>query len=250
MKLEFGDDIEISHLQWIREKLPTYEEIWSTFIGHNGKGQPLSIINLPESERENREKFYQAHYTLLHCFLQARDAVKRVDDMQAYVPEPNAYMAIQRELDTFLVNIGRARDMFKMMDSTLKLKGTVSKEFQDLYQKRCSVLHSTIPSQKIEDGILHLPDIAGNEKSDSLWHNESRWSGAANLNYRVAPEVLFEIFESLLSQAQGGLSSLLNQIKNLLSQYGAYIEQDPEFTRDSNSTTFSGVAYCYSSSLK
>ena len=247
MNLEFGDDIEKINLSWIRENLRIYESIWAAFIGHNGDGQPLRVIGFPLALERDRESFYQAHYTLLHCLIHARDSLKQIDDLQAFAPDPAAYLSIQREIDSFLTYVGRARDMFKKMDAARGLKDTVWKRFQDLYQKRCSVLHSSIPAQRLDDGIVHLPDLAGTEKSSKVWHDESRWSDSGELRFNVAPHVLREIYEELLSLSRGALSECLAQIKTLLSYHNAHLEICSPTVDSTSALTLSGVRYCYSS---
>ena len=246
MKLECGDDIERMNLTWIRENLPIYEEIWSSFVGHDGNGHPLKIVGLSESAARDREAFYQAHYTMLHCLIQARDALKHIDELQAYVPDPAAFMSIQRDIDTFLTYVGRARDMFKKMDAALGLNDSIWKRFQDLYQKRCSILHSSIPAHRLDDGIIHLPDLAGIEKGDKVWHDESRWSESGSLKFNVAPHVLSGIYEELLRLSRAALSECLTQIKVLLNTHHAYLDTPSSTVSSAPGSTISG-RYCYSS---
>jgi hypothetical protein len=229
MKLENGDDIERSEVDWIRINLPEYEHIWSAYIGHDGRGSPLKIVGFAtlSPEEMDREAFYQAHYTLLVSLITLRDIIATIDGQQAYVPDPRAYLMIQRELVGFLANVGRARDMFKKMDTALGLTGAVWQKFQDLYQNRCSFLHGTLPSQQLDDGILKLPDLAGTNKTPDKWHDESRWSDAGKLKFDVAPVQLTAIYTDLLALSRSGLSTFLTRIKEIMADNNAHIESDP-----------------------
>lgn len=255
MQLEKGDGIEKLALEWIRGNLPEYEVIWSLFIGHNGRGSPLTIVGYARDSQEerDREAFYQAHYTLLQCLYQLQGIVAHIDKQQAYIPDPRAYLAIQRELTCFLANVGRARDMIKKMDTALGLKGEIWPRFQNLYQNRCSFLHGTIPAQRLDGGILEIPDLAGTEKSPSKWNDESRWSDAAQLRYDVAPAQLQAILGELIALSRGALSRFITRIKEILDSRAAHIESDPPELKPitaGGSTlgdALSGVQYyCYS----
>jgi hypothetical protein len=68
MKLEQGDQFEVHCASWLRAKLPSYESIWSAFIGHDGKG-PLPMQGLSTEQQRERKTFYQAHYSFAcACF--------------------------------------------------------------------------------------------------------------------------------------------------------------------------------------
>jgi hypothetical protein len=252
MKLESGDDIERSEVNWIRTHLPEYEHIWSMYIGHDGHGSPLKIVGFakPSPQDMDREAFYQAHYTLFVSLITLRDIIAAIDGQQAYVPDSHAYLMIQRELISFLANVGRARDMFKKMDTALGLKGTVWSQFQDLYQNRCSFLHGTLPSQQIDGGILKIPDLAGTNKTPEKWNDESRWSDSSKLKFDVAPAQLNAIYRDLLSLSRSGLSVSLTRIKEILAKHNAHIEPDPIIANSINAPvgstlnmTLSGICF-------
>lgn len=215
-------------VDWIRTNLPEYEHVWSTYIGHDGHGHPLKIVGfaIPSPQEMEREAFYQAHYTLLVSLITLRDIIGSIDDQQAYVPDPRAYLLIQRELISFLANVGRARDMFKKMDTALGFKGAVWSKFQDLYQNRCSFLHGTLPAQQLDDGILKIPALAGTAKTSDKWNDESKWSDAPRLKFDVAPAQLTTIYNELLALSRSGLSTFLTRIKEILAANNAYLEPD------------------------
>jgi len=249
MKLELGDSIERENVNWIRENIPVYEDIWSIYIGHDQNCRPLKILNLPPNMESDRERFYTSHYTLLICLLKMRASLEHIDNQQAYVPDPRAYIAIQNEITAFMASVGQARDMFKKMDGALGLKGTVWRQFQDLYQNRCSLLHGTIPAQTITDGMLNIPELAGNEKTADKWHDESRWSDAGAMKFEVAPARLKDVLMNCSPKRGAGLGECHKKIKEILCTHGARIEEiHTEFS--SNNISLSGLQYFYSASLK
>lgn len=64
MKLENGDAFEVENTEWLREKLPHYESVWSTFIGNDGTGSACEIAGLDDATQAKRRRFSQAHYSM------------------------------------------------------------------------------------------------------------------------------------------------------------------------------------------
>ena len=181
--------------------------------------------------------------------MQLRETLKVVDTQKhSYAPNFDAYLSIHMKLTAFLAYIGQARDMFKKMDSALGLKGEVWRQFQDLYQKRCSFLHGTLPAHQREDGIRMIPELGGSEKTKGQWHDESLWSQANEMDFEVVPTHLQRTFDELIQLTQGGLSRILTQIKSILSQHSAHLEVDPDATSYSDDDSLSGDAVHISSS--
>ena len=56
MRLESGDAIERNNIDWIRQNIPLYEEIWSIYIGHNGKGVPLKGFTASQEIRNRGDR--------------------------------------------------------------------------------------------------------------------------------------------------------------------------------------------------
>jgi len=230
------------NLDWIREKIPLYESIWALFIGHDGRGTPLKVTGLPVDQQRRRESFFQAHYTMLVCLVQARDALRQVDqEMQSFAPDSDAYLSIHREMTAFLAFIGQARDMFKKMDAALGLGESVCGRFQDLYQQRCSILHGSIPVHVRDEGFLMIPKLAGEFKSFGTWHDESLWSEAKYMKFDLVSVHLNEIFEDVLSLSQGALSTFLTTIKEMIKKHHARLEIPTEQMDSSVDDSLSGT---------
>lgn len=222
-----GDALEQMEADWVKNYLPEYEEVWKRYIGHNRKGKPLTMQGFNAEDENKRASFFQAHYTVLMDFVLLRDTLKAIDGANALIPDPRAYVRIQKELLAFLASVGRIRDMFERMDYSLGLGGSVSEKFQEFYQQRCNWLHSSLPAQRIADGILEMPEVAGIEKKKSAWNTESKWSDASQLHYDVAPAQLQAIYTELLGLSRSALSKFLDRIKEKLSAQHAMLEALP-----------------------
>lgn len=214
--LEDGDDIERDNADWIRQNMPEYEELWSRFIGHDGKGSPPKDIgDLGKITSQNRERFYQAHYSLLATMLALEESKTKLQENCGEVRDSKAYLAVQKEITCFMAHVGRVRDMFKKMDSALGLKGDVWKRFDDYYNQRSAFLHGPIPSQEIEDGLLKVPGFGNSSTGELKWTDESRWSERGGFAFKFAAQFTEDVMNDLLKLNKGALSDCLDKIKEL-----------------------------------
>jgi len=152
MKLEEGDAFESEYADWIRERLPSYEPIWSAFIGHDGRGWPLPIDGLNQQEERNRKKFYQAHYTFAVQVHQLDKLIRSIDAKAGTVGKLSEFLAEQQGLTQVVTLTGQIRDMFKIIDEALLMEGALCGPLQDFYAMRSHVLHGPrmpVPSRTI-----------------------------------------------------------------------------------------------------
>jgi hypothetical protein len=183
MKLENGDAFENKCAGWLREKLPWYEKVWQEFIGHRGDGWPLLVEGLSDEEEKKRKKFYQAHYTFaVNCYC-LDHLVKNSDEQIGSVKNFESFMSVHKDLILFISLIGNVRDMFKIMDDALSLKGKIVSRLQEFYDKRSHVIHGPrIPSQ-VEKGFFKIPIIAAENKQFGEWDDKSIWEEVEKKNF-------------------------------------------------------------------
>ena len=74
-----GDIIEQHYFKIIREKIPSYEEIWKRYIGNNGKAKIIDIPDLNPSESKNRIIFSQYHYSAFESLVCMHEIMKEID---------------------------------------------------------------------------------------------------------------------------------------------------------------------------
>lgn len=214
-----GDPVERDNGQWIQTNLSQYEELWSRFIGHDGKGKPVADIgDLGDLTPDDRERFYQAHYSLLVTLLLLQKGKDKLQGNMGQVTDSESYISLQGDLTCFMAHVGRVRDMFKKMDGALGLDDTIWRRFDLFYSERSAYLHGPISSQLIEDGMLKIPNF-GNEGPDgSVWTDESRWSDSNFLTFKFAEDFASDTLTSLLALCQGALADCLDRIKVLMKR--------------------------------
>ncbi len=141
MKLEAGDAFEKENADWLREKLPTYEKLWSEFIGNDGTAHPLEIENLAEDLKSARRQFYQAHYSMA---LSARRFDSLLEELDELAAAEATVPGIQEQFELLfhlMAKLGHVRDMIAKMDTSLGMKGSAANRMQEFYDKRSHVMH-------------------------------------------------------------------------------------------------------------
>lgn len=216
--LEQGDLIERGNASWIRDNIPAYEKIWQRYIGNNGRGQPLKIEGLETSVQVRREKFYQAHYSMMVALLQLRNICDEYNVSLGQVKEENfvtQYLQVLRDVMAFMCFLGWVRDMMFRIDSALQLHDRVAKRFQTFYEQRNNYLHSAILSQRIDgDGLLSMAVPAGNTELGSDWFSKSLWSESDSKRFLLVPDFMRETLQKLLSEVNVALNQCSDSLHN------------------------------------
>ena len=112
MELEQGDAFEQKHIDWIRSKLPSYEPVWSAFIGHDGCGNPCRMPDLSPEQTTKRKTFYQAHYSFVVKMIQIWSVAEEFDSNLGQVTDATREGATEC-LFNLMAAVGYVRDMFK-----------------------------------------------------------------------------------------------------------------------------------------
>lgn len=175
MKLEQGDAFEKAQASWLRLELPHYEPLWASFIGHDNNGKPLPIQKLSTDKERSRKKLYQAHYSAaLGCF-QIEETMKEIDAKLGEVKDVYSLMREQRHLNSLMSFIGQVRDMYKQMDEALGMNGEALAPLQDFYALRSHVMHGPIIPFRIIEGLIKIPPVAKQNKTEQEWDDKSYW---------------------------------------------------------------------------
>jgi hypothetical protein len=175
VKLEQGDAFECNNAEWIRQNLPHYEQVWSAFIGHNGRGWPCPMPGLDIKAETDRKKFYQAHYSIA-CKMHAICAsCHRNDKTLGHVTDQTSFDAEMNHLYILMAHIGNVRDMFKVIDEALSANGALLNPLQTFFAQRSHVLHGPRLPVRMSDGFIMIPRIGGINKLPGEWDDKSTW---------------------------------------------------------------------------
>lgn len=195
MKLEQGDRFEKENANWIREKLPNYENIWAAFVGHLGNGQPCEMPDLPENKNENRKLFYQAHYSFAISAFQLGRISKLIQKEISPIKSLEQFLYEYERLFLFMAYIGHVRDMFLQMDAAIAFgKGSLSGEFQGFYDQRSHVLHGTRMPAFFDDVSWSIPIIAKRNEAIGEWHKKATWDSIDSKKAITVPDFIAETY--------------------------------------------------------
>jgi hypothetical protein len=204
MTLESGDMFEVTNADWIRANLPSYESVWQEFIGHDSFGWPLPIAGLsPERERD-RQRFYQAHYSFARTALKLHGCSEEIVTNLGDVTDYSKFERMQDNLSNYAMYLGHVRDMFKIMQEALHTHLDFYGPLQSFYAQRSHLIHGPRLPFRIMDGMLMIPRIAGENKTDEEWDNNSTWLD-------IPPEK-FVLLGDFVSDSTGEFFKLVNSL--------------------------------------
>ena len=213
--LRYGDAVEMTNTEWIRANVPEYEHLWSRFIGHDGTGRALPLDGLTCLSSEDRERFFQAHYSVLLCLLALRDLANEYQRSLGLVQNVEAYLKATRDTLSFVAHLGRLRDLFKKMDGALKLRDSLWRQFDDFYSRRNSYLHGPTPAHRFVDGLIKIPIPSGRDAADSKWTDESRWTNARTFTYQFVSDFFQNTTIEAIGLTRSGISQCITRLNEL-----------------------------------
>lgn len=103
-----GDMLEIKAANYIRNKIPAYEETWKRYIGHQGRGIMAEMTNITPEQDLQRRNFSELHYTILESMFQMNKISERQNMKQ--INSFETYTEILDQLMLYQAYAGRIRD--------------------------------------------------------------------------------------------------------------------------------------------
>lgn len=199
MKLEQGDSFESKNAGWIRTELPHYECVWSAFIGHDGTGKPCTIPGMQAEDERARQLFAQAHYTMAMAMKKVGAIAERLCSNHAEVVDLASFEAHEEDFFLVLAYVGRVRDMFKIMGEALR-EITLQAPLQDYYAQRSHLLHGPRLPHRVQDGLLMIPKIGGENKLFTEWDNRSTWDSIPTENFIFLSDAALDLQRSFFQK--------------------------------------------------
>ncbi|HTB05764.1 MAG TPA: hypothetical protein VK806_02340 [Bacteroidia bacterium] len=241
--LEKGDRLEVAYIETIRNLVPAYESIWSTFIGHDGKGRMLKVDNLPGEESNKRISFSEYNYTCIEsiiCMKQISDNLVEVD-----FAVPSSYISALNNFLAFQANAGRVRDNIKkMLELYLAEKvAEIMNLLEDLYQKRNTIIHGKKLPFRVEEQLMLIPKVKGKGEDDFGWNSSMSWQDDNSeliFVYDFYKESLEEI-ASLYNRILYNLAEPINEIIKVYNISLRFPDEQNAATHPSASNNESGT---------
>jgi len=209
-----GDDVERRFANFINERIPEYETLWSRYIGNDGTSK-LAAPNYMNSKLENaRERTAQFSYTALEALLCAELVCRRVESEQigdAQVADrTERYMSAINDLIAFYAQIGRAVDSFRKLGKIWKDK-SLAHPLNDYYQQRNIVLHEAKMPFCFDGEVLSLAKPEGAAPDSARWTGEMFWYQSSALPREAMPDLLRSAIDEVLKLANSAYARLHDQ---------------------------------------
>jgi len=177
MKLEKGDYLEFHNIDFIRQNLSWYEPIWGAYIGHDGKGSMIQVKGLSSADSSKRVNFSEYLYTCLESIICMNFISSK--PLEVDLGKPEEYLEMLNQFMAFKAHAGRLHDNAeKLLYLFLPLGRTeaLMTRLNDIYQTRNTILHGKKMPYRIEESLVLIPEIQGEQESNSSWNSKMTWS--------------------------------------------------------------------------
>lgn len=213
MKLEQGDAIERIEAEWIRSNIPIYEYIWASYIGNDGFNRPVNLAtSFPEFESV-RDQFNECHYSILISLLILRGYRDQYAESLGEITNTKSYLNIIRDITGFMSQMGRLRDLFKVLCNCVKLGDATWLRFDDFYKSRNAVVHGSLLPIWISDGFVNVPPFETASQANAVWSSKSIWSDCQSVSPISLCDYMDDVFKKSCELCVSCLSEVLTNLK-------------------------------------
>ena len=246
-----GDLLERTAIDFIRGRIPLYEETWKKYIGHQGNGMPANLCysqgDIIDSEHDlanQRQFFAQYHYTILESLYGCKRIID--DSMRRNI---NNIFLILDDILLFHTYLGRICDSIERASNQIGInfeeKDLEDKEIvKSLTKNRNPVMHGP-----------HVPIRADKNNNDKIYISNSwddktgKWTNTLQSDETIDLEKYFEDKFSLAIIASnkwfGRFNSKILDICRLkqinLYQPSVTIEQTPNPYNSGSASGFTSL---------
>ena len=209
-----GDVLERGSADFIRQRLPEYNRLWSRYIGNDGRAQlPFEDALSPNLQAKRKESAVFT-YTALEAILCANEVVADIESRQLGAEKRKVstsdYLWALNGLVLFYAQIGRVVDALKHL-SKLWHDNQLWKPLDEYYQQRNNVLHeASVPCRFEGNGLLLVVEPEGANPDERRWGAHRTWSDANNMVVSALPDLSARVFGTvvqLVNNAYGRLNA-------------------------------------------
>lgn len=201
-----GDPIERMHADFVFERLPSYDRIWSDLIGNDGSSRlPLRDDFNPETNAR-RQRTSQYIYTALISVLCARQITQGIPSAST-LP---AYLDSINQLVAFYAHLGRVRDCVKRVGEEWRISD-LADAIEWLYQERNDVLHNVLPPiTELYGALVFVPP----GEDDISWNRRGKWSDSDLLDFTPLSDHMKETLNRTLALLESSFARLHSRLRD------------------------------------
>lgn len=225
-----GDWLEKSASNLIKENLPAYEEIWKRFIGHDGKGKMVRMLNISPELDKARVDFAEHHYTILESlFLMSH--IQKLEELNT-VKSFEDYTRVLNHLMVYQAYAGRIRDNIKDCFIALNLPDQANDacyRLEEFYSHRHAFVHGKkLPFRIDEANVFHIAKPKS-KSTDTLGAGKGFiWEEIGKDEMKAADEYMEESMNALKTLVNSLLEILLQQIKDIIQKNKLVLISPPD----------------------
>lgn len=229
-----GDALEREYAVFITTRLQAYDLIWKKYIGNDGTANLIAVSALDQDENRERQLFAQHHYSCLESIICMKLIVEEseariINDITDYIHINNDFLAFQ-------AHAGRINDCLRKCGDHFD-KGNVSKDLEEYYKQRNTVLHGCKLPFLIVYGVLAIPTPKGVEEDRSRWNDKKSWKDAEQDDFDFMSSYMKETFDGIVKELNKALYNILDRVK----EYAIEKKFTLEVANSAYMTTVSGI---------
>ena len=234
-----GDWLERQSVKLINESLPAYAEIWKRFIGHDGHGKMVNMLNISPDLQKARVDFSENHYTILES-LHLMSHVQKLEELQT-VKDFQDYIRVLNNLMVYAAHAGRIRDSIERCFIALDKPDDASRacaKLSEFYNERHVFVHGKkLPFTIDDDSVFHITKPKTDSTSNTGVGRKFLWDDISVDDMIAADVFMSESVSKLKAVVNGLLELMLEYIKAIISENSLTLSNPPT---NVNSTGLSG----------
>lgn len=162
------------------------------------------MAGLDQNAEADRKMFYQAHYSFARSMFKLHRINENLEQTLGAVSDYDSFESAQDTLFTYCSYIGHVRDMFKIIEESLSFVGQFYSTLQEFYAQRSHVIHGPRIPARIEDGLLQIPAIGGENLVFGEWANKSTWDSV--------PPDKFGFMQEFVADTTNAFTRIVNEL--------------------------------------
>jgi len=233
-----GDSVERDKYEFIDEILSNYKYFWSSFIGHDQKGNICSS-NINNIDLENKRKYIgQLYYSIIRKFIQLKLIIDDIKDLNE-IDNVDNHLKLTSLISSYLSTFGQIFDKEQKILLTLKIDKNRQEKTSKYYEgiRNFEQHSSDIPIIMVEN-LIGIPStffLIGNDKLSWFKPIDER-------EIVFLDDFINNLYNKIHKQVNNNLSVVKEKLKKLFPNFQF---QYPDLSIEQNKFVVSGITGTY-----
>jgi hypothetical protein len=211
-----GDPLERAYASFLNERLPSYERIWSHFIGNDGQSEMPTVPGLSDELDRMRQKVNQFSYSAMESALGAsrcRDQVEAIVSRTASEEALSAhdFLDLSTQLLAFYAHLGRIHDLVEKLGFSIRLPD-LARPLKEYYQQRNNVVHEARLPMIFLDGSIGVVPPEGLADDSQRWRKNQMWTSKWDSIHAELVSLISDTFEGVLRNLESAFATAFSSL--------------------------------------